>query len=217
VLLTPSGRNGAQLRNGLGSDHWCGLDRDGKGRKKPARLAKSGTLTLLTNRWSQVSANLGVARSRPTSKLDFANVSTLAQVLRPPGCDTKSCRYQKSFFRSCPNPLLPILRPHGFSLCLLRSMRLRRNVRTQLPRFQRHQPSDSSANLGVPAVRSAMRTRYVLALGVVLTVYACQRSLRFVRKSSPRQATETSSAASKRRPTPESHSRWGSARGRPGR
>jgi hypothetical protein len=133
------------LRNGLGSDHWSGLDRNGKGRKKPARLAKSGTLTLLTNRWSQVSANLGVARSRPTSKLDFANVSTLAQVLRPPGCDTKSCRYQRSFFRSCPNPLLPILRPHGFSLCLLRSMRLRLNVRTQLPRFQRHQFSDSSA------------------------------------------------------------------------
>jgi hypothetical protein len=97
----------------------------------------------------------------------------------PPGCDTKPCRYQKSFFRSWPNPLLPILRPHGFSLCLLRSMRVRLNVRTQLPRFQRRQPSDSSTNLGVPAVRSAMNTRCVLAPGVARTKYASQRSLRF--------------------------------------
>jgi hypothetical protein len=70
-------------------------------------------------------------------------------------------------FRTWPNSLLPILRQHGFSLCLLRSMRLRLNIRTQPTRFQKRQPSDSSAtpgaNQGRTAVRSAMHTRYVLA------------------------------------------------------
>jgi hypothetical protein len=65
------------------------------------------------------------------------------------------CRYQRSFFRSWPNPLLPILRQHGFSQCLRQAMRRWLNVRT--PRYQTRHPSDSSANLGA----TQRRTLYV--------------------------------------------------------
>jgi hypothetical protein len=90
----------------------------------------------------------------PTVRLflsDLANVSTLAQVLRPPSCDTNPCRYQKNFFRSWPNPLLPILRPHGFSQGSRQSMWFWLNVRTQLPRFQTSRTSNSSAIEHEPA------------------------------------------------------------------